>query len=76
MNPFLFYDDEDFIRRYRFSKAFVLCLCDNLRHELRKDSRGSSLTVELQIVLTLRFYATGSFEKVIGDLFGISESVT
>ena len=76
MNPFLFYDNEEFIRRFRFSKTFVLRLCDELSNELQKDSRGLSLSVELQIVLTLRFYATGSFEKVIGDLFGISESVT
>ena len=37
---------------------------------------GNPLPVELQVLLTLRFYATGSFEKVIGDLFGVSEAAT
>ena len=31
-----------------------------------------SLSVELQILTALRFYATGSFQSVIGDTHGIS----
>ena len=71
MNPFEFYDDDEFIRRYRFSKAGVRDLCDVLRNDLQRDPRGNPLSVELQVEITLRFYATGSFEKVTGDLFGV-----
>lgn len=75
LNPFELYKEDEFIRRYRFSKRGVRDLCDLLRRDLQHDTRGDPLSVEIQVLLTLRFYATGSFKKVIADLFGVSESV-
>ena len=34
--------------------------------------RGLLLTLMQQVLVALRFYATGTFQKVTGDLFGVS----
>ena len=48
-------------------------LCHHLNDDLKWPSRKhGSLSVELQILTALRFYATGSFQSVIGDTHGIS----
>ena len=62
-NAFTFYNDEEFIQRYRFSKEGVIPLYDTLRNDLKRGNRGCPLSVELQLIATLHFYPTGSFEK-------------
>ena len=48
-------------------------LCHQLNDDLKWPSRKhGSLCVELQILTALRFYATWSFQSVIGDTHGIS----
>ena len=37
-----------------------------------KTRRGLLLTLMQQVLVALRFYATGTFQKVTGDLFGVS----
>ena len=37
-------------------------------------SRKGSLTPILQVLLTLRFYATGTLHNVIGELLGVDQS--
>ena len=41
----------------------------DLQHQSR---RGLPLTPMQQVLIALRFYANGTFERVIGDLFGVS----
>jgi len=41
----------------------------DLQHQTR---RGLPLTPMQQVLIALRFYATGTFERVVGDLFGVS----
>ena len=41
----------------------------DLQHQTR---RGLPLTPVQQVLIALRFYATGTFQRVIGDLFGVS----
>lgn len=38
--------------------------------------RPTDLTPAQQILMALRFYATGSFQRVAGDLAGISQAAT
>ena len=64
MNPLEEYDDEDFRLRFRLTKDSV--------SDLVKKRRGLPLTAMQQVLITLRFYATGTFQRVIGDLFGVS----
>ena len=74
-DPFEEYDDLDFHIRYRFRKETVQHLIDMLEGDFDLSyGRPTDLTVAQQIFMTLRFYATGSFQRVIGDLAGISQS--
>ena len=41
----------------------------DLQHQTR---RGLLLTPMQQVLIALSFYATGTFQRVIGDLFGVS----
>jgi len=38
------------------------------------DSRGSPLTTMQRLLITLRFLATGSMQRVVGDIFGVTVS--
>lgn len=65
-NPFTFYDDFDFLKRYRFTKETVLLLNDELGDTLeRRKDLGYSIPPTIQILVALRFYGTGSFLKVV-----------
>ena len=72
-NPLEEYDDEAFRLRFRLRKDsvsdLVKILAKDLEHQTR---RGLPLTPMQQVLIALRFYATGTFQRVIGDLFGVS----
>ena len=71
-NPLEEYDGEQFRLRFRFRKDSVFDLVKNLGKDLQHQSRrGLPLTPMQQVLIALRFYATGTFERVIGDLFGV-----
>jgi hypothetical protein len=75
LNPLDSLTDEELITTYRLNRAAILHLCDELNDELKWPSNKSgALPVELQILTALRFYATGSFQNVIGDTHGIHRS--
>lgn len=62
-NPFEFYNDTEFQGRFRFSKASVINLLMPLLFvNNNRNRRGLPLPPALQIVLALRFYATGNFQ--------------
>ncbi|XP_030749561.1 putative nuclease HARBI1 [Sitophilus oryzae] len=73
-NPIEFYEDQAFCYRYRFSKTFVL----NVLLPLVANSLDSEpVSPLIQLLTSLRYYATGDFQLVNGDLRGISrESVS
>ncbi|XP_070522928.1 putative nuclease HARBI1 [Cardiocondyla obscurior] len=66
-------DDVEFKMRFRLQKETVLLLCQEIEHLLTfptmKNNPISSLN---QVLLTLRFLATGSFYITIGDFIGVS----
>ena len=69
------YDEEEFRQRYRLTKDAFYELLDIIRPNLLPhNNRGRPIPVDLQLLLTLRFYATGSFQLACGDLCGISQS--
>ncbi|XP_069702656.1 putative nuclease HARBI1 [Periplaneta americana] len=76
MNPFEFYNDIEFKRRFRFHKRTVLDLIlPKIERTLAKpNQRGLPVPPVLQLLICLRFYATGSFQIVIGDLCSLSQS--
>lgn len=75
MNPFEFYDEGEFQQRFRFRKDTVIDLIEMLRNDIHPASRkGGAIPSHLQVLLALRFYATGQFQRVSGDLIGVDVS--
>ncbi|XP_017875626.1 putative nuclease HARBI1, partial [Ceratina calcarata] len=74
-NPFEYYEDAEFKRRYRFSKESVLCgILPKIIDGLKKvNNRGLPIAPELQLLMCLRYYASSSFQQVLGDTMGISQ---
>ncbi|KAJ3662506.1 hypothetical protein Zmor_006851 [Zophobas morio] len=77
-DPFEYYHEEQFQMRFYFSNRVVRnTLLPLIRHSLEKiNNRGLPVPSVLQLLLTLRFYATGNFQMVDGDLRGISQVTT
>ncbi|KAE8747643.1 hypothetical protein FOCC_FOCC005622 [Frankliniella occidentalis] len=70
-------DDVDFVRRFRLSKrcALIVLECIDTRLEFLSN-RNQSVSPMNQLLLTLRFYATGCTQLVAADFSGVSESTS
>ncbi|XP_053400545.1 putative nuclease HARBI1 [Mercenaria mercenaria] len=67
--------DEELRQRYRFSADNIDRLVELLGPTLeRRTRRNQALTPQQQILITLRFLATGNFMQVIGDTFDVDIS--
>lgn len=74
-NHFEVYDDHKFVERYRLSKGVVLKVLEEIEHRLEyPTNRNHPLTPIEQLLLTLRFYATGTFQIVMADGSGVSHA--
>lgn len=69
-------DKEDEFRIwYRFRKDTVRVLCETLGYEWSpKSGANKAFTIEQQLCIALRNYATGTFQHQIGDSEGASQS--
>ncbi|XP_060576823.1 putative nuclease HARBI1, partial [Ruditapes philippinarum] len=66
------FTDEELRKRYRFSADNIDRLVRLIGPLLeRQTRRNQALTPRQQILITLRFLATGNFMQVIGDTFGM-----
>ncbi|XP_015603034.1 putative nuclease HARBI1, partial [Cephus cinctus] len=70
------YEDHEFSRRYRFSKAVVIdVLLPLTRTKLEKHcNRGLPIPPLIQLLTALRFYASNSFQMVHGNLRWLSQA--
>lgn len=69
------FNDEELIHRYRLPRRQIQELCNLLAGDLeRATRRNHALTVEQQVLAALRFYASGSFQNVVGDVAGLSKA--
>ena len=67
--------DNELRARYRFGQDSLDYLSDLLKDDLcRHTNKATGLSVEQQILIALRFYASGSFLQVIGDTLGFDKS--
>ncbi|XP_066581979.1 putative nuclease HARBI1 [Prorops nasuta] len=74
-NFFNIYDENEFLTRFRLQKLTVLKLLHEIEDALRtRTERNKAVEPLNQLLLTLRFYATGSFLITIGDFGGIHKS--
>ena len=71
-NPFDAYSEDEFMQRFRFSKEGVQNLETMFSNELQRINRGHNITPMQQLLVTLRFLATGSFQIVCADLTTMS----
>ena len=69
------FNEEHFKSRYRFGKESINFLVNLLSDDLkRRTARSHAIDPLIQILVALRFYASGSFLEVIGDTFGLPKS--
>jgi len=59
-------DDDELVSRYRLSRHCIVDLCDLERSTIRSNA--------LSVSVALRYFATGSFQRVARDLHGVSQS--
>ncbi len=75
LSPVEFYDGDAFSKRYRFSNESVMRLNKKIEPAIRHGSdRNAAIPHMLQVLRALCFYATGCFQMVDGDLFGVHKS--
>ena len=69
------YSDEELRVRYRFRRESILFITNLVAGDIsRNTQRNHALPPLLQVLIALRFYASGSFLQVIGDTFGVDKS--
>ena len=76
INPFDAYDDDQFMESFRLSKGGVHFLTNLLRNNLTplRERRGVIATCEHQVWITLSYYGSSSFMRVVGDFLGFRKS--
>lgn len=68
------FDDIDFQRRYRLTKNAVSELLPLIENQIRHNTHlNQALTPLEQLLVALRFYATGTHQLVVGDLIKVSQ---
>ena len=74
-NPLDFMPDEDLMQKYRLPRDRIIHVCglvdDNLYHRTR---RNHALSVSLQVLVALRYYAVGGFQDPLGQGHGLHKS--
>ena len=69
------YSDEELRVRYRFRRESILFITNLVAGDISRNTRRNhALPPLLQVLIALRFYASGSFLQVIGDTFGVDKS--
>ena len=67
--------DTNSLRYYRFLRAELIELIAELAPFIRRNtSRGHAVPPSIQVLVALRFYASGTFQNVIADTFGLNQS--
>ncbi|XP_066600070.1 putative nuclease HARBI1 [Prorops nasuta] len=75
MNWFKLYDDTNFRRRFHLSKDNFIMILQKIEQRLiHGTDRNYAIPPVIQLLVVLRFYATGSFFLSVADYCGISET--
>ena len=69
------FTDEELRVCYRFRRESILFITNLVAGDISRNTRWNhALTPLQQVLIALRFYASGSFLQVIGDTFGVDKS--
>nr|XP_023674813.1 putative nuclease HARBI1 isoform X1 [Paramormyrops kingsleyae]XP_023674815.1 putative nuclease HARBI1 isoform X1 [Paramormyrops kingsleyae] len=73
-NDFFSNDDSWLISHFRLPRTILMELCNELAPTLeRPTSRNHAVPVQLQVLTTLGFLATGTYQRELADRSGISQ---
>jgi hypothetical protein len=74
MNPLDSYDDVDLFNRFRMPRQCIMQIIDLIFEDIEPSTlRFHAIPATLQTLCALRYYATGNFQTVSGDVIGISQ---
>lgn len=73
-NPIDIFTDDELIKRYRFSREGIMFITDLLAPEIDHPTRRNhALLPYQQVLIALQYYATGTFQMVVGDPIQVSQ---
>jgi hypothetical protein len=73
--PWENFSDEELLKRYRFGRESLLFIARLIDDEVRPSTkRNHAISTEQQLLIALRFFASGSFLQVIGDTNGYDKA--
>lgn len=76
-NPLESLEEEEVFQRYRFSQGSILFILDGIVDLLQADTaRNRPIPPLIQVLLFLRFIATGAHLRLVGHSLNVSESST
>ena len=68
------FTNEELRKRYRFGREGINYITELVRENLQRGmNKKTVLTVEQQVMIILRYFASGSFMQVIGDTLGYDQ---
>ena len=74
-NPLDSLDDKELVSKYRLPRNVIIDLINVLHADLAHDTkRSNALSVHTQLLVSLRYYASGCFYLDTGDSHGVSKS--
>ena len=73
IHPLDKFDDVEIRKKFRFNRETILRITDELDESIRHPNRLGALPPVLQVLLTLRFYACGTFQDVCAELINVSQ---
>ncbi|KAK5639585.1 hypothetical protein RI129_012077 [Pyrocoelia pectoralis] len=75
-NPLEVYTNNELYQRYRFCRETIQTTLLPMVYPLynRESNRGLPIPPIIKLCMALRFYATGSYQRTVGDLMAISQS--
>eukprot|EP00102_Acyrthosiphon_pisum_P018215 XP_008189891.1 PREDICTED: uncharacterized protein LOC103311868 [Acyrthosiphon pisum] len=72
-NYFELLDEVEFQKRFRLKKQTVKIILEELQDQIKyPTNRNNAISPMTQLLLTLRFFATGNFLITVGDFSGVS----
>nr|XP_027220134.1 putative nuclease HARBI1 [Penaeus vannamei] len=74
-DPFEYYCEEEFTQRYRISKDIARDLLRRISHRLpsSRNRRGLPIPRSLQLLIAVRYMATGSFQLSVADCTDVAQ---
>ena len=74
-NPLDIYNDAQLLSEYRFDRESLFKITSKLEPDLdHQTRRNHALPAVQQVLIALRFFACGTFQSVVGDVFNVHKS--